>query len=171
MQPLQSNPFPSSLMHIMGLRWGALIQSEVGSGLSAVGKWGEWTQIDTALNKPNGLRHFKRTEKNEDAERDAQRNQSGQKRNMQTVTQKNQGTKVDTEKTFSLPPAKSKWDQEMQKHFKDPLRNNYMNKKAQAGLRQHKRTHKAAPMYRPHLRQLTVAGGLERAFLCLIELI
>ena len=32
----------------------------------------------------------------------------GEKRNMQTLTQKNQGTKVDSEKTLSLPPAKSK---------------------------------------------------------------
>lgn len=47
----------------------ALIQSEVSSGLSAVGKWGEWTQCGIAFNKPNGLGHRSPKEKNEEWER------------------------------------------------------------------------------------------------------
>lgn len=60
----------------MGLSQDALIESEVGSGLLAVGKRGERTQSVTALNLPNGLGHFSAAETNEDGGRDAQRNQS-----------------------------------------------------------------------------------------------
>ena len=53
---------------------------------------------------------------------------------MQTVTQKNQGTKVDGEKTFASPPAKSEGEPgnaqtlswKCTNSFLDPLRNNYV---------------------------------------------
>lgn len=102
--------------------WGREHWSKVklGSGLSAVGKWGEWTQHSTNQMDSDISTSQKRMK------RLTKKSEWG-KRNTQTVTQKNQGTKVDSES-------------EPRNTFKDPLRNNWVNKKAQPGFRQQKRS-------------------------------
>lgn len=94
-------------------------------------------------------------------ERGVQINQSRRK-----TCRKPPGSKVDSKKTFSSPPAKSKWEARNAETLSSSI------KKTITWIRRHsqgsgsrERTHKAPPMLHPHHRRLRVAAGLECAFI------